>query len=77
MCLEVQDQGPGIPAEHLDRVFDRFWRASPDRSDGGSGMGLAIAARLCQVHGGRIRVASALGCGSKFVVELPLAPAAP
>ena len=72
-CLEVSDQGAGIPEEQLPRVFDRFWRASQDRSDGGSGMGLAIAARICRAHGGSIRVDSAVGSGSRFVVELPLA----
>lgn len=72
-CLEVSDQGAGIPEEQLPRVFDRFWRASQDRSDGGSGMGLAIAARICRAHGGSICVDSAMGSGSRFVVELPLA----
>ncbi len=72
-CLEVSDQGPGIPAEQLPRVFDRFWRASPDRSDGGSGLGLAIATRICRLHGGSIQVRSAPGEGSRFLVELPRA----
>mgnify|MGYP003336278604 FL=1 len=54
-------------------MFDRFWRASADRSDGGSGMGLAIAASISRAHGGDIRVDSAPGKGSRFVVELPLA----
>ena len=72
-CLEVRDQGAGIPADQLNRVFDRFWRGSPDRSDGGSGMGLAIAARICRAHGGDIKVSSGGGGqGSCFVVELPL-----
>lgn len=70
--LEVSDEGPGILEEHLPRVFDRFWRASPHRGDGGSGMGLAIAARVCRAHGGNIRVSSAAGCGTRFEVELPL-----
>ncbi|KEF42907.1 MAG: hypothetical protein ER33_03285 [Cyanobium sp. CACIAM 14] len=74
--LEVRDEGPGIPREQLPRVFDRFWRASPDRRDGGSGMGLAIAARICRVHGGAIRVSSTPGSGSSFLVELPLAASA-
>ena len=71
--LEVSDEGPGMAPEQLPRVFDRLWRASPDRGDGGSGMGLAIAARICRAHGGDIRVASAPGQGCQFVVELPLA----
>ena len=70
--LEVRDEGSGIPEHQLNRVFDRFWRASSDRSDGGSGMGLAIAARICRTHGGEIRASSAPGQGSTFVVELPL-----
>lgn len=74
--LEVSDEGPGLPEEQPPRVFDRFWRASPHRSDGGSGMGLAIAARVCRAHGDHIRVSSAAGCGSRFEVELPLAAGA-
>ena len=73
-CLELSDDGPGIAPEQLPRVFDRFWRASTDRSDGGNGMGLAIAARITEVHGGDIRVSSAPGHGCCFHVSLPLAP---
>lgn len=69
----MSDNGPGIPAEQLSRVFDRFWRASPDRSDGGSGLGLAIVSRIGRLHGGQIQVRSALGEGSRFLVELPQA----
>lgn len=71
-CLEIGDEGPGIPADQLQRVFDRFWRASADRGDGGSGLGLAIVARIIRVHGGSISVASRPGCGSRFSVSLPL-----
>lgn len=71
-CLEVQDNGPGLAQDQLPRVFDRFWRVSSDRTDGGSGMGLAIAARVCRAHGGTIRVSSAPNRGTRFVVELPL-----
>lgn len=71
--LEISDSGPGLAADQLPRVFDRFWRASADRSDGGSGMGLAIAARICRSHGGEIQVFSAPGQGCRFVVSLPLA----
>ena len=72
-CLELSDDGPGIAPEQLPRVFDRFWRASADRSDGGNGMGLAIAARITEAHGGDIRVSSAPGHGCCFQVSLPLA----
>jgi len=71
-CLDIGDEGPGIPADQLQRVFDRFWRASADRGDGGSGLGLAIVARIIRVHGGSISVASRPGCGSRFSVSLPL-----
>ena len=71
-CLELNDNGPGLTADQLPRVFDRFWRASADRGDGGNGMGLAIAARITQAHGGDIRVFSTAGQGSCFRVRLPL-----
>lgn len=71
--LEIRDTGPGLAEEQLPRVFDRFWRASADRGDGGSGMGLAIAARICRSHGGEIQVVSAKGQGCRFLVSLPLA----
>ena len=73
VCLELRDDGPGLAADQLPRVFDRFWRASADRSDGGNGMGLAIAARITEAHGGDIRVSSAPGHGCCFRVSLPLA----
>jgi signal transduction histidine kinase len=72
VCLELRDDGPGLAADQLPRVFDRFWRASADRGDGGNGMGLAIAARITQAHGGAIRVFSTPGQGSCFRVLLPL-----
>jgi len=71
--VAVTDNGIGLRPEELPLVFDRFWRASPDRSDGGSGLGLSIASRLCQAHGGSIQVSSRPGEGSRFEVTLPLA----
>lgn len=73
--LEISDSGPGLTRAQLPRVFDRFWRATPHRSDGGSGMGLAIASRICHSHGGEIKVFSAAGQGCRFVVSLPLTQA--
>ena len=73
VTIAVQDSGIGLSADQLPRVFDRFWRASPDRAGGGSGLGLAICSSICAVHGGSIRVTSAPGAGSCFVVELPAA----
>lgn len=69
--VAVADTGQGLASSHLPLVFDRFWRASEDRTDGGSGLGLAIASRICSAHGGRIQVSSELGQGSCFVVDLP------
>jgi heavy metal sensor kinase len=71
--IEVQDTGPGIPAAHQDRIFDRFYRvdASRSREEGGVGLGLAIARWAIEAHGGRIELASDRGSGSLFRVLLP------
>jgi signal transduction histidine kinase len=71
----VADQGPGIPDGEAQRVFERFYRADAARasSDGGAGLGLAIARKLVEDHGGRIEARSEVGRGSTFTVRLPLA----
>jgi heavy metal sensor kinase len=71
--IEVRDTGPGIPAAHRDRIFDRFYRvdASRSREDGGVGLGLAIARWAIEANGGRIELASDSGRGSVFRVVLP------
>jgi len=71
--LEVSDTGPGIPAEHLPHLFDRFYRADPARGQaaGHSGLGLAIAKTIVESHGGRIEVRSSKSEGTIFSVELP------
>jgi two-component system sensor histidine kinase BaeS len=76
VVLTVTDTGPGIAAEHLPHVFDRFYRADPSRSrtTGGSGLGLAITKHLAEAHGGRIDVASAPGEGTTFTLRLPAPP---
>jgi len=73
--LTVRDTGPGIPAEHLDRVFERFYRgdSSGGRYGGGSGLGLAISRSLVELMQGRIRVESEEHVGTAFHVELCLA----
>ncbi|MFN2519617.1 MAG: ATP-binding protein [Candidatus Limnocylindria bacterium] len=76
LLLRVDDEGPGIPPNERGRVFDKFYRLSPDR-DGpaGTGLGLAIAKTLVELHGGRIWVEDGKTAGSSFVVALPLEPA--
>ena len=72
--IQVSDDGDGIAAEHLPRLFERFYRADSarDRAHGGSGIGLAIAKALVDAHHGRITATSAgVGTGATFTVELP------
>jgi signal transduction histidine kinase len=76
--LSVEDDGPGIPAEHRERVFDRFVRLDEDRAregDGGSGLGLAIAAEIARAHGGTLRVtdSTTATAGARLELRLPLA----
>jgi signal transduction histidine kinase len=70
--LEVSDDGPGIPAEEAERVFERFYRSDQARSskDGGSGLGLSIARWIVDLHGGRIRAEQVEPHGCRMVVEL-------
>jgi heavy metal sensor kinase len=71
--LDVQDSGPGIPPEHADRIFDRFYRLddSRSRSAGGFGLGLAIAQWAVKSNGGHLTVVGTAGQGSIFRIELP------
>jgi two-component system CheB/CheR fusion protein len=75
--IEVRDQGPGISEERHATIFERFERAGASASVGGLGLGLFIARRIVEAHGGGIRVESSPGAGARFIVELPLAPAQP
>lgn len=72
--LTVQDSGPGIPEDQLERVFERFYRADRSRSrdEGGSGLGLAIARQLAEAHGGTLSAANHPAGGAVFRLQLPL-----
>jgi signal transduction histidine kinase len=76
VILRVADSGEGIPADALPRIFDRFYRADRARKhgDSGSGLGLSIAKRLVEMHGGTIAVSSQLGHGTIFSIHLPPSP---
>jgi two-component system phosphate regulon sensor histidine kinase PhoR len=71
--ITVEDTGEGIPAQHLERLFERFYRVDRARSRdmGGTGLGLAIVKHLARAHGGEVSVTSELGTGSTFTIELP------
>jgi len=77
--VTVADEGPGIASEHVDRIFDRFYRSDEarDRETGGAGLGLAISKRIVEAHGGSVGVESTLGKGTTFRFRLPLAGANP
>ncbi len=73
ILLAVEDDGPGIPREHLPRIFERFYRVDKARSRdlGGTGLGLAIARHIVESHGGTIGVESRMGEGTKFLIRIP------
>jgi heavy metal sensor kinase len=75
LVIAVADEGPGVPAEHRERIFDRFFRMdeSRTRDGGGAGLGLAIAKWAVELHGGRITVDARPEGGSDFQIRLPLA----
>ena len=69
--FEVGDQGEGIPAAELERVFEKFYRASRGDAAGGSGLGLALSRGIVEAHGGRVWAERAEGGGTTVVIELP------
>jgi two-component system phosphate regulon sensor histidine kinase PhoR len=71
--IAVTDQGPGIQARHVPRLFERFYRVDKARSraEGGTGLGLAIVKHIALVHGGMVRVETEAGTGSTFLLDIP------
>jgi signal transduction histidine kinase len=70
--LMVLDDGPGIPADDLERVFERFYQSDTSRSGEGTGLGLAIARWIAKEHGGQVRAANSPRGGAAFTVDLPV-----
>ena len=73
IVIRVSDTGTGIPADHLPRIFERFYRVDPGRSrqEGGTGLGLAIVKHLVEAHGGRVDAHSELGRGTTILLYFP------
>jgi two-component system sensor histidine kinase MprB len=71
--VRVRDRGPGIPAEDLPRVFDRFYRSAASRGLPGSGLGLAIVRRVAESHGGTATAAAPPDGGTEVTLRIPVA----
>ena len=72
--IEVSDEGPGVPPDHLPHILERFYRAGPRSSTSGSGLGLAIAAETATAHGGTLRAAPVSPHGLRVTLTLPVRP---
>lgn len=72
LVIGVEDSGPGVAGEELERLFDRLYKADPSRSRSGSGLGLAVARAVVEAHGGTIRALAGQAGGLRVEVELPL-----
>ncbi|MCW8831022.1 MAG: ATP-binding protein [Gammaproteobacteria bacterium] len=73
VLLSISDQGPGIPEQHIPRLFERFYRVDKSRSRriGGTGLGLAIVKHIVHIHGGQVEVSNNVTVGCRFVIKLP------
>ena len=76
VLLTVADSGPGISAEDLPRIFERFCRADKSRTatTGGTGLGFAICSAIADAHGGSLQVTRPVGQGSTFALRIPVEP---
>jgi signal transduction histidine kinase len=72
--LWVRDEGPGIPADQQEKIFERFYRLEESRWPPGTGLGLALVREIALAHGGRVWVDSVPRQGSTFYLSLPFAP---
>jgi len=72
VCIEVEDQGMGIPEDKLSRIFDQFYRIEQKESISGTGLGLTVVKEIIEAHHGSISVTSEIGKGSRFMVIIPL-----
>jgi two-component system heavy metal sensor histidine kinase CusS len=72
--IAVEDNGCGIAAEHVSRIFDRFYRVDPSRSTEGTGLGLALVKSIADLHGGKIEVTSEVGRGTRVTLRFPIDP---
>ena len=74
--MAVEDEGPGIPEDQRELVFQRFWRGDRRRAreEGRSGLGLTIVRQIAESHGGAVRLAGNASGGSTFAIWLPAAP---
>lgn len=77
VCILVRDEGPGIPVEERERIFERLVRLDPSRNrqSGGQGLGLSIVLQIVEAHGGKVGVTDAPGGGAQFWVRLPMSAA--
>ncbi|MEO5647863.1 MAG: ATP-binding protein, partial [Chitinophagaceae bacterium] len=70
-CISIGDNGPGIPSNIVDKIFQPFFTTKPTGQ--GTGLGLSLSYDIVKVHGGELKVETTLGEGSTFIIQLPLA----